>query len=295
MKAKVSGFSFIKNGISLGYPFIEAVKSIAPLCDEIIINVGFDTPTCDQDDGTLALIENELKDLNPKIIKSFWDPLLTSQGLVLSQQTNIALDACQHDIAFYIQGDEVVHEEDYHEIKNGIERMNNDSTIEGLIFNYLHFYGSINSIMHTRRVYKREVRIIRKLPGLKSHLDAQGFRFEDGHKPLSIPINARIFHYGWARKETVMRTKAKAMDKLYHGKDFEGEKEFAYERIWGLKAFKETHPRYVKDWIESHKNSIDLLSIPYHFKWKDVNLMISDAIECLTGYRIGEHKGFKLK
>ena len=35
----ISGFTFIKNGISLGYPFVESIQSIAPLCDEVVIMV----------------------------------------------------------------------------------------------------------------------------------------------------------------------------------------------------------------------------------------------------------------
>lgn len=37
---KVSGFTFIRNGSSLGYPFIESIKSILPICDEFIVALG---------------------------------------------------------------------------------------------------------------------------------------------------------------------------------------------------------------------------------------------------------------
>jgi len=40
----ISGFTFIKHGLNLGYPIKESIESIEPLCDEIIINVGYDDP-----------------------------------------------------------------------------------------------------------------------------------------------------------------------------------------------------------------------------------------------------------
>jgi hypothetical protein len=37
---KISGFSFVRNGIKLYYPVIESIQSILPICDEFIIAVG---------------------------------------------------------------------------------------------------------------------------------------------------------------------------------------------------------------------------------------------------------------
>ena len=54
----ISGFTFIKNGLSLGYPFKESAESIAPLCDEIIIIVGFNDPDCKKDDGTYEYLQD---------------------------------------------------------------------------------------------------------------------------------------------------------------------------------------------------------------------------------------------
>ena len=31
---RVSGFTFIRNGTMLGYPFVESIRSALPLCDE---------------------------------------------------------------------------------------------------------------------------------------------------------------------------------------------------------------------------------------------------------------------
>ncbi len=110
--ASISGFTFIKNGLSLGYPILESVLSIAPICDEVIINVGFEDVDCIIDDGTYNYLTSNLKDPKYKFIKSWWDPEIKKSGLILSQQTNIALNACSGKYCQYIQGDECVHEDD---------------------------------------------------------------------------------------------------------------------------------------------------------------------------------------
>ena len=94
---KISGFTFIKHGLTLGYPFLESIQSISPFCDEIIVNVGFDDPDLKSDDGTLQYLEKNLQGPKYKILKSYWNPQQKEKGLILSEQTNIALKECQGD------------------------------------------------------------------------------------------------------------------------------------------------------------------------------------------------------
>lgn len=289
----VSGFTFIKNGKTLGYPFIESIESIEPLCDEIIINVGYDDPNLEKDDGTYDLLKNHFAHPKFKFLKSYWNPESTKNGLILSEQTNIALDACTGKFCQYIQGDEAIHENDLSTIHDAIIEMDRNDAIEGLVFKYTHFYGSTDIIKYTRNIYRREVRLIRNHINARSHLDAQGFKKTDGSKLNCKEINAKIYHYGWARQEQIMNKKNKTMNKFYHGADFEAP-EFKYERIWGLKPFKGTHPLVMKGWIETHKNNLDIKKLPFRHEWKNIGLAISDAVEKLTNYRIGEYKNFKI-
>lgn len=292
MTIRLSGFTFIKNGLSLGYPIKESIESIAPMCDEVVINVGFEDPECTQDDGTWDYLTKAFPEEKFKFLKSWWDPEMTSRGLILSQQTNIALEACQGKYCQYIQGDETIHEEDYEVIKKGLDSLDQTPEAQGLIFQYRHFYGSPYILKQTRNTYRREVRLIRNGLGIKSFLDAQGFKTKDDQKLRCLESQARIFHYGWARNSILMNKKNKAFGKLYHGQDHE-EADFNYQRIWGLKAFKESHPKVMNTWIESNRESLDILSLPLTFEWKNVGLAISDALESLTGYRMGEYKNFK--
>lgn len=289
----VSGFTFIKNGLTLGYPVKESILSIEPLCDEVIINVGFEDEACTKDDGTFEFLKDTFTHKKFKFLKSYWDPKLTSQGLILSQQTNIALDACSGNVCQYIQGDEAVHEKDYKVIHDGHLDMLRDPRIEGLVYKYIHFYGNVDIVKHTRNIYRREVRAIKNKIGAKSHLDAQGFKIDGSRKLNCKQIDASVYHYGWARQEQLMAKKTEAFEKLYHGEDHQVE-EYKYDRIWGLKPFSSTHPEVMAKWIEDNKNEIDFWSLPMRFEWKNVGLAISDFVESATSYRMGEYKNYKL-
>ena len=47
----ISAFTFIKNGQILGYPFVHSIKSILPIVEEFVVNVG------ESEDDTLKIIE----------------------------------------------------------------------------------------------------------------------------------------------------------------------------------------------------------------------------------------------
>ena len=294
MKSKlISGFTFIKNGLSLGYPFRESIESISPLCDEVIINVGFEDEECTKDDGTYKYLIEHFKDEKFVFLKSWWNPDLRSQGLILSQQTNIALEKITGKYGLYIQGDEAIHEDDYEKIRNGVEQLEQKPEADALLFNYHHFYGSTNTVKVTKKTYRNELRLIRNGRGIKSWLDAQGFRYADDKKINCIKIDATVYHYGWARSEQLMDKKTKAFNSLYHGDNHKHE-HFQYSRVWGLRPFSGTHPRVMKQWIEENKNDIDILSLPLDLSFKDFRVILSDYVEYLTGIRFGEYKNYVL-
>ncbi len=289
----ISGFTFIKHGLSLGYPFLESVQSMEPLCDEVIINVGFEDPNLEKDDGTWDYLNDSLTADKFRFVKSFWDPNKTKGGEILAEHTNIALAQCQGKYCQYLQGDEALHEVDLPLIEKGIQNLEQNPTLQGLVFDYLHFYGNVDIYKHTRNVYRREVRLIKNHQGIKSWKDAQGFRTQNDQKLLCERIKARIFHYGWARQETLMNAKNQAFNKLYHGQDHESEY-YAYKKIWGLKKFNQTHPQVMTNWIAQNRNDLDILSMPLELDRKIPGLMFSDFIEKLTGHRLGEYRNYRL-
>jgi hypothetical protein len=255
--------------------------------------VGFNDPELTEDDGTYQYLLNNLKDQKYIFLKSWWDPTITKSGLILSQQTNIALKACTGDYCQYIQGDECVHQDDLKDILNGVQAMEADRQVDGLIFNYLHFYGNVDTYKYIRSMYRREVRLIRNHKGIISWLDAQGFRNAGHTKIRARLIKARIFHYGWARAEKIMAKKVVIFDSLYHGDKVIKNDEFKYLRDFGVRKFMDSHPKVMAAWIVKNKNPVDLMKLPLNWDFNVVGLWISEKIENLTGYRIGEYKNYK--
>jgi len=243
---KVSGFTFIRNAITLDYPVVESIQSILPLCDEVVVAVG------NSEDQTLELIQNI--DPKVKVIQTIWDDTLRANGAVLALETDKALAAIdpEADWAFYIQGDEVIHEEDHQAILAALQKYQHDHEIDGLLFNYLHFYGSYDYVGISNNWYKKEIRIIKPGRQIRSYRDAQGFRKAPDQKLKVAAINARVFHYGWVKDPRAMQRKQENFHKLWHDdawldKNVKVAERFDYEdHIHQLARFEGTHPTCVQ-------------------------------------------------
>lgn len=248
---KISGFSMVRNATKLYYPIKEAIMSILPICDEFIVAVG----KGDEDDYTREEIESIGSD-KIKIIDTVWDEKDFVNGRVNAVQTNIALDACTGDWCFYLQADEVVHEKYLPIIKDRCLELLDDPEVEGLVFDYRHFWGDYDHYHISHGWYKREVRIIRNNCGIRSHKSAQGFRKANGEKLKVAHAHAEIFHYGWVRPPHYMQRKSKALNTVHWGRQKAEEyyskapREFDYGPLDRLPVYKGTHPAVMKELIE---------------------------------------------
>src|SRR5262249_31711441 len=130
---RISGFTFVRNAIDLYYPVVESITSILPICDEFVVAAG------DSTDGTTALLRGR-NGPKIKIVETVWDRRRVA-GTSNAEQTNTALDACTGDWAVYVQADEVVHEDDLPVLVDRLHACRNDRRVEGLLFDYFHFYG----------------------------------------------------------------------------------------------------------------------------------------------------------
>jgi hypothetical protein len=243
---KVSGFTFVKNAIKYGYPVVESIQSILPVVDEMIVCLG------DSEDDTNNLIASIGSD-KIKMVHSVWDDSLREGGKVLAVETDkaIAATADDSDWLFYIQADEVVHEQYHTIIVDAMKKCEADKRVEGLLFNYHHFYGSYKYIGDGRSWYSKEIRIIRNNKKIKSYRDAQGFRWDDNRKLNVKLIDAYIYHYGWVRNPLTMFQKYKDFGKHWvkeeeHAswrKELEKKTDkFDYSNIDSVNLFKGTHP-----------------------------------------------------
>lgn len=248
---KVTGFTFIRNAIKLDYPIVEAIKSILPLCTDFIVAVG------NSEDRTFELIQS----IDPekiKIIETIWDDSLRENGEVLAVETNKAFQAISNDSdwAFYIQGDEVIHEK-YLPIVNAAMILYKDrEDIDGLLFNYHHFYGSYDYIGASSKWYREEIRIIKNNKSIYSYKDAQGFRKGSNEKLKVASIPAFVYHYGWVKDPRAMQMKQESFNRLWHDDQWIEENvvktdAFEYEEhVSQLSLFKETHPNVMLERIE---------------------------------------------
>jgi len=86
---------------------------------------------------------------------------LREGGQVLALETDKAFAQISEDSdwAFYIQGDEVVHEKYLDTIYQGMLQCKEDLNIDGLLFKYLHFYGSFDYVGASSKWYKHEIRV----------------------------------------------------------------------------------------------------------------------------------------
>ena len=252
----VSGFTFCRNAVKYDYPLVESIRSVLPVCDEFIVNVG----RCE--DGTLELIQS-IRDPKIKIVESVWDESLRKDGLIYSQQTNIALARCTGDWAFYIQADEVVHEDDLPRIQEAMRRHLGNPAVKGLVFRYLHFiadYWSTNPWF-----YHRAVRIIRNNGEMESCGDAVGFHLkatqqylQSGPKEWLAHSGARMFHYGWVKDPKTMLEKKREQAAVYHGanipaaaaQELAGET-FRFDDYAILKEFCDSHPAVMNERISA--------------------------------------------
>ena len=288
---KITGFTIIRNAVMNDYPVVESISSILPVVDEMIVLVG------DSQDETEALIRSIR---SPKIVihHSVWDPALKEGGAVLAAETDKAfhLVSPDSDWAFYIQADEVVHEQYHEAIRKSAAQYKDDKRVDGLLFKYLHFYGTYDFVGDSRRWYHREVRIIRNDKTITSYKDAQGFR-RNG-KPINVkPIPAYVYHYGWVKNPKKMQEKRRNMIDLWQNKTEENREILTVdifdfnEDIDSLKKFTGTHPSAMQQRIADQNWTVELDLSKKKFSLKDRLLY---WFEKKTGIRLFDFKNYRI-
>jgi len=253
-----------KNARKLYYPMKQAVMSILPIVDEFIVLLG----DSDADDMTRAEIES-IGSTKIKIIDTVWDIAKYPRGMEHAHQTDIAKSYCNGKWLFYLQSDEVIHEDDLPVIRKRCEDLADDTEVEGLLFDYIHFWGDYTHFQNNHCWYRKEIRIVRNRPEIHSWQSAQSFRKipdfdgihyrqkENTYKLKVAEARARVFHYGWVRPPELMNNKIKSFNINHRGVQKVGEMEkndlfkgyFDYGNLSRIPAFKGSHPAVMKEWI----------------------------------------------
>jgi glycosyltransferase involved in cell wall biosynthesis len=288
---RVSGFTFVRNAIRYDYPIAEAIESILPLCDEVVVAVGR------SDDDTLGLVRS-IGSPKVRVLETVWDDSLREGGRVLALETDKAFRAISPDAdwAIYVQGDEVVHEDGLPALRAAMERFRDDRRVDGLLLDYRHFYGSYDYVGTALHWYRREVRVVRNDPGIFSYRDAQGFRRRPDAKLRVKPVEAVVHHYGWVKPPRAMQGKQRSFNRYWHDDAWMEEhvgdaQEYAYEGKEPLRRFEGTHPAVMRRRVAAMnwRFTADPAAVPLRAKdrWKL-------AVERLTGWRPGEYRNYRI-
>jgi hypothetical protein len=288
---KVTGFTIIKNAVVLDFPIKEAILSILPVCDDFVVAVG------DCDDGTRELIA-AIDPNKIRIIDTVWNKNLKNGGEVLADETNKAFKAIgdDPDWCFYIQGDEVLPERYLDVVRKAMQECKDDKRIDGLLFKYLHFYGSYDYVGISSKWYRNEIRIIRNNKSIYSYRDAQGFRKGNDEKLKVKELDAYMYHYGWVRAPETLKTKFLYTGTFWGGDNFNEEKyvkdhsePFDYSEIDALAKFQGTHPAVIQERIKRMNWKFDYDLTYNNLKFKD---KVKNLLEKWTGKRFFDYKNY---
>lgn len=286
---KITGITIVRNAVLNDFPVVEAISSILPVVDEMIVSID------KGDDNTDGLIRN-IKSDKLKIIYSTWDMTLREGGRVYAIETDKVKSQVSPDTdwIFYIQADEVIHEKYHAVIRQTAELYKDDKRVEGLLFQYLHFYGTYDYVGDSRKWYRHEVRIIRNDPSINSYKDAQGFR--RGEVKLNVvPVAAEVYHYGWVKSPQQMRQKQKITARFYHDdKSIEvapvQSDHFDFNQFDSLRKFEGTHPVVMQNRIAAKNWNVELDINQKKFSFKN---RILYWIEKTTGHRLFDFRNYK--
>lgn len=280
---KVSAFTFLRNGQKLGYPFVESIRSALPIVDEFVIALG----PCD--DATEEMVRG-IGDSRIRILPTQWNERMRSDysigGFVYGQQKSIALFNCTGDWAFYLEGDEVLHEKDLPVIRSSMESNLNNSRVEALIFDYIHFYGNANTYAWSPRWYRAAPRILRNtIPAWAPKglfftvLETQ----KKSRYPRAAHSGATIYHYGWVRSEAQMNLKNTAAYNQWR----QPANRYAEVDAAALRPFTGTHPEAVRAWLPA-ADGVFRANPSYRLTSRDRKHRLMLKIEALLGLRFNK-------
>lgn len=305
---KISGFTIIRNAVIFDFPIIECICSVLDIVDEFVVVAG---DSSDETDELLASINSP----KLRIVRSNWDlERFCRNGTIYAHQTDLALRECKGDWCFYIQSDEVLHEDALPVIRKACEDNVDNLQVEGFVLKYIHLYADYKHyIDNLHFAYPREIRIVRNRPDIHSWRDAQSFRVyedfsdmdyhrKDGTRKLKcIELDATMFHYGWTRDPRCMIGKVAAQKRVYDpNTKFVADKDYYdYGNLSMLPLFTGTHPKAMQprvdrcDWnnLVRFDGKRPNIGKRYGIKYR---LLTFVENKVLGGKRIGGFKNYEL-
>lgn len=243
----LSGYVPIRNGISLDYCFEAAIRSLLPICDEVVV--------CDSDstDGTRELLDRwAAMESKLRVINYPWpDPV--GDGRMLVTWLNWIRPQLRYDMQLCTDADEVLDPKAYSAIVECCEKKGSRW------FYRLHFWKDAQHITQDNKVVGSHVA---RLGRTEWEMTSDEMRFE-GEPPIRqqalFDNRCRFFHYGFLRKPEAFYAKSRIMQRaLANGYDTRLQQAEDEKRHWTelmdaggpLVPFSEPHPQVAHQWLQ---------------------------------------------
>lgn len=199
--------------VELNYPIIPVIESALPVVDEVIVNIDIG-PGRSTWDHLFAWVQNrEASRSTIQLVSETWDWTSKSGGVELARQTNKMFGLCRSDWILYLQADEILHEEDYEDIR-WITTLPEDYA--GAEFVRLYFWRDLKTL-RTDWTYPL-VRMIRRGRG-RSVGDAMNCETDGLVWPGDPDGRPRIFHYTRTGTPEAIGKRIRNLDTLFHSED----------------------------------------------------------------------------
>lgn len=292
---RIEGFTYVRNGFKMGYPFLPSINSLLPVVDRLFVVVG------DSEDGTREAVEN-LQDDKIVIVDSIWEEEKRVNGEIFKDQANLGLQKITGDWAIHIQADEVISEADGKKLLSYIRKADDREEVDGLLFPFYHFWGDYQHVRRTRRTHAFEIRAFKNKRNVQSYRDSQGFRIfnpapsdNKGTKLKVLKTDIPIYHYAYTRNPKLMNKKSNYFQRFWHSNDWlknnTKEADFDYNKVDRLESYEGSHPVYMeevikqKDWVFNYDPSKS------NMRFKD---RILNGFERQFNHRLFEYKNYKI-
>jgi glycosyltransferase involved in cell wall biosynthesis len=247
----LGGNVVIRNGIDLDYCFVESIRSLLPICDEVVC--------CDADstDGTRQVLD-ELAAVEPKIKICNWawpEPVGRAHDWFVTW-FNYAREHLHTDWHIQLDADEVLHENSHEEVLQAVRYQ------KTLVCKRYNFWRDHRNLIPPGHCCGHEVIRVgpQRLWMPTDCPDPRGKALAD----LSERSNVEIFHYGFIRRPEAFFSKERLLQRYYFN-SYDPRLERAQEKYekeganWmdncevgytnNLVPFTGTHPRVAHSWL----------------------------------------------
>lgn len=242
---KLGGTTFIHNGVEHDYCFEESIRSLLGVCDEVVVVEAAST------DDTLKRIQ-AINDPKIKIVSAPWlqSPLIRETNTDWTKDlAELARSNLTAPMNLYLQGDEVLHEEDYPLIRTLAAQW------KPRYFQRLNFWLDDSHLAPHGHVCGH--RVCRLAPSDRRVI----WGSESLEDSSAQDSDVRIFHYGFIRKGEGFRKKSEIMGKNFIGAidpiiyNYEKEGPMALKNLFKgqLIPYTGSHPSIASDWLKERE------------------------------------------